>query len=42
MRPGGRRWLLKRAFKPQDLDTLRRLIKTKLGEAARLQESLER
>lgn len=42
MQPARRRWLFKRAFKPEDLDALRRLIKAKLGDAARLQESLER
>jgi hypothetical protein len=41
-RPEGRRWLLKRAFKREDLDALRRLIKAKLGGAARVQEPFER
>ena len=37
VRPTGARWLVKRAFTPEDVGALRRLIRAKLGEAAKLQ-----
>lgn len=37
VRPAAARWLVKRAFKPEDVGVLRNLIKTKLGDAAKLQ-----
>jgi len=36
LRPAGIRWFVKRAFKAEDVDALRQLIKSKLGEAAKL------
>jgi hypothetical protein len=37
VRPAAARWLVKRAFTAADVETLRKLIKSKLGEAAKLQ-----
>jgi hypothetical protein len=37
VQPAGSRWLVKRAFTAEDVGALRILIKSRLGEAAKLQ-----